>query len=204
MERFTRLDAIAVPIDIVNCDTDQIIPARFLRFLPEDGGFERFLLHDLRFDEQGRERGDFVLNQAPYRHGKIIVADANWGCGSSREHAVHALVAYGVRCVIAPSFGDIHYGNCTKNGVLPVRLPAEVCDELRAALRERPGARISVDLEEQAVRGPGNRVHRFEIDPFDRYRLLNGLDELGLTLESADAVSAYEAEHFAEYDWLPR
>ncbi len=204
MERFTRLEAVAIPIDIANCDTDQIIPARFMRFLPEDGGFDRFLLHDLRFDEEGRERDGFVMNQAPYRQGKVIVADANWGCGSSREHAVHALVAYGVRCLIAPSFGDIHYGNCTKNGVLPVRLPAEVCDDLRAALRERPGARISVDLEEQVVRGPGTRAHGFEIDPFDRHRLLNGLDEIGLTLESAGAVAAYEAEHFAEYDWLPR
>ena len=205
MERFTRLDAVAIPIDIANCDTDQIIPARFLSSLPEeDGDFDRYLLHDLRFDEDGREREGFVMNRPAYRQARIIVADANWGCGSSREHAVHALVAYGVRCVIAPSFGDIHYGNCTKNGVLPVRLPAQVCDDLRAALRERPGATICVDLEEQVVRGPGNRAHRFEIDPFDRHRLLNGLDEIGVTLESAEAVAAFETAHFAAYEWLPR
>lgn len=204
MEAFTQLDAIAIPIDIPNCDTDQIIPARLLRYLPEDGGYDRYLFHDLRFNEDGTEKPDFIFNQPPFREGRIIVADINWGCGSSRENAVYALVANDIRCVIAPSFGDIHRNNCMKHGVLPVTLPGEVCEAMRATLRAKPGATISVDLASQSLVGPDGDRHEFEIGEFDKYRLLNGLDEIGVTLEHQSEIEAYEASHFAEYSWMGR
>jgi 3-isopropylmalate/(R)-2-methylmalate dehydratase small subunit len=201
MEPFTTFRAIAVPIDIANCDTDQIIPARFLRHLRSDPGFERYLFHDLRFDADGNET-DFIFNRRPYRDAKVLVADMNWGCGSSRENAVDALVANGIRCVIAPSIADIHYNNCMKHGVLPVRLPREVCDELRRRLHERPGAEIAIDLQAQTVTGPGNDQHHFEIDPFDRERMLKGLDEIAMTQQYDAQFAAFEARHREEYDWL--
>ena len=201
MEAFTTFRSIGVPIDIANCDTDQIIPARFLRNLPDDGGYDRYLFHDLRFTEDGSET-DFIFNQQPYRGAKVLVADQNWGCGSSRENAVYVLVANGIRCVIAPSFGDIHYNNCMKYGVLPVRLPRDVCDTLRERLHERPGAEITIDLQAQTVTGPGNEVYDFDIDPFDKYRMLNGLDDIGLTQQYDRDFNAYEKKHREEYDWL--
>ena len=201
MEPFTTLRAVAVPIDIANCDTDQIIPARFLRHLPDDGGYDRYLFHDLRFDADGNET-DFVYNRPPFREGRILVADRNWGCGSSRENAVYALVANDIRCVIAPSFGDIHYNNCMKHGVLPVRLPRETCDRLREWLHRHPGAEVAVDLREQTVTGPDNEVHRFEIDAFDKHRMLEGLDDIGLTQRYDAEFDAFEARHRQEYDWL--
>ena len=201
MEAFTNVRAIGVPIDIANCDTDQIIPARFLRNLPEDGGYDRYLFHDLRFAPDGSEK-DFIFNKMPYAHGKVLVADLNWGCGSSRENAVNVLVANGIRCVIAPSFGDIHYNTCMKHGVLPVRLPREVCDRLRQQLHERPGAEIAVDLQAQTVIGPGNEVFTFDIDAFDKNRMLKGLDDIGLTQQYDRDFDAYEKRHREEYDWL--
>ena len=201
MEAFTTFRSVGVPIDILNCDTDQIVPARFLRHLPEEGGYDRYLFHDLRFDASGREK-DFIFNRPPYRDAKILVADLNWGCGSSRENAVYVLVANGIRCVIAPSFGDIHYSNCMKHGVLPVRLPREVCDRLREQLHARPGAEIAVDLKAQTVTGPGNEVFEFQIDPFDKFRMLKGLDDIGLTRQYDAEFDAYEKRHRLEYDWL--
>jgi len=201
MEPLRTFRAIAVPIDIPNCDTDQIVPARFLRHLPDEPGYDRFLFHDLRFDAGGNET-DFVFNRAPYRDGRILVADENWGCGSSRENAVYVLVANGIRCVIAPSFGDIHYNNCMQHGVLPVRLPRETCDAMRERLHRNPGAEIAVDLEAQTVTGPGNEVHAFEIDPFDKHRMLEGLDDIGLTQQYSAEFDAYEQRHREEYDWL--
>ena len=135
---------------------------------------------------------------------KIIVADINWGCGSSRENAVYALVANGIRCVIAPSFGDIHRNNCMKHGVLPVILDAASCDSMRTALRQQPGATIAVDLDAQSVRGPDGAHHRFDIQPFDKYRLLNGLDEIGITEEYWADVERFEQTHFEEYAWMGR
>lgn len=201
MEAFTTFRSIGVPIDITNCDTDQIIPARFLRHLRGDRGFERYLFHDLRFDVNGKET-DFIFNRAPFRDGKVLVADLNWGCGSSRENAVDALVANGIRCVIAPSFADIHYNNCMKHGVLPVRLPREVCDELRRQLHERPGVEIAIDLKAQSVTGPSNRQYSFEIDGFDKERMLKGLDEIAMTQQYEAQFTAYEKRHREEYDWL--
>ena len=202
MQPFTTFRSIAVPIDIANCDTDQIIPARFLRFRRDEPGYDRFFFHDLRFSADETELPEFILNREPFRHGKILVTDVNWGCGSSREHAVYALVANGIRAVIAPSFGDIHYNNCMKNGVLPVRLARSACDDMRRALHERPGAEISIDLENQTVTGPGNQVHAFEIDPFDKYRMLNGLDDIAITREYDAEFERFEAQHRKDYDWL--
>ena len=200
MEAFTTFESVAVPVDIANCDTDQIIPARFLRHPADAPGYDRYLFHDLRFDADGNET-DFIFNQAPYRGAGILVADVNWGCGSSRENAVYALVANGIRCVIAPSFGDIHYNNCLKFGVLPVRLPREICDRLRQHLHDNPGAEIAVDLEAQTVTA-GNEVHTFEIEPFDKFRMLKGLDDIAMTRQYDTDFDAYESTHGKEYDWL--
>ncbi len=202
MEAFTQFKAVAIPVDIANCDTDQIIPARFLRTERIDPGYERYLFHDLRFNEDGSEKPGFILNQEPFRDARIVVADLNWGCGSSREHAVYALVANDIRSVIAPSFGDIHYNNCMKWGVLPVRLSRETCDGMRAALHDAPGAEIAVDLESQTVTGPDGAAHGFEIDAFDRYRMLNGLDDYGVTMQYEKDFEAFEAKHRKARPWL--
>lgn len=202
MEAFTTFKSIGIPIDIPNCDTDQIVPARFLRHPQSDPGYDRYLFHDLRFDEHNAERGDFVFNREPFRHGKVIVADVNWGCGSSRENAVYVLVANGIRVVIAPSFGDIHYSNCMKHGVLPVRLSRAICDRLREQLHENPGSEIAVDLEAQIVTGPDGACHDFDIEAFDKHRMLNGLDDIAITLEYEQQLTSFEARHRRAYDWL--
>jgi len=202
MQAFTTLEAVAVPIDIANCDTDQIIPVRYLRKPFDDPDYASFFMHDLRYDEAGELRPDFIVNRSVYRDARIIVADINWGCGSSREGAVVALLAHGIRCVIAPSFGDIHYNNGMKNGMLPVRLPKDVCDRLRARLHESPGAEIAVDLAAQTVTGPDGDSHAFDIDPFDKYCMLNGLDDISLTFEYRDAFDAYESRRKRETPWL--
>ena len=196
MEAFKTFEGIGIPIDIINCDTDQIIPARFLRKDRNDPDMATFLWHDLRKDP------DFIFNKSPYCGGKVIVADINWGCGSSREGAVYALNANGIRAVVAPSFGDIHYNNCLKWGVLPVCLPREDCDMLRRQLHENPGARIAFDLNDQSVTGPDGATYGVETDPFDKYRLLNGLDDYGVTREYDGDFETFEVRHKADYDWL--
>ena len=200
MEPFKTFASVAVPIDIPNCDTDQIIPARFLRRGKDDPEYSRFLFHDLRFNEDGSEK-DFVYNQVSYCDGRIVVADVNWGCGSSRENAVTALVANDIRSVIAPSIADIHYSNCIKNGVLPIRLPEGVCTKLRQQLRKHPGAEVAIDLDAQSVTGPDQTTYSFEIDAFDRYRLLNGLDDVGITLEFEDKIDAFKAVYQRRHSW---
>ena len=200
LQPFTTFAAAGVPIDIPNCDTDQIIPARFLRKAINDPEYHRFLLHDLRFNEDGSEK-DFVFNRPGFRDAKIFVADINWGCGSSRENAANALDANGIRCVIAPSFGDIHYINCIKNGILPVRLPAEDCARLRAQLRESPGAEIAVDLDSQSVTGSDQQNYAFEIKPFDKQRLMQGLDEVGLTMEFDQKIAEFAANYKSRFTW---
>ena len=200
MEPFKTFTSVAVPIDIANCDTDQIIPARFLRRGKDDPEYPRFLFHDLRFNEDGSEK-DFVYNKAPYCEGRIVVADVNWGCGSSRENAVTALDANDIRSVIAPSIADIHYNNCIKNGVLPIRLPEGSCTKLREQLRENPGAEVAIDLETQSITGPDQSTYSFEIDAFDKHRLLNGLDDVGLTLEFDDKIDAFKAEYQRRHSW---
>lgn len=200
LEPFTTFASIGVPIDIANCDTDQIIPARFLRRPGDDPDYPKFLLHDLRFNEDGTEK-DFIFNKEPYRQGKIFVADVNWGCGSSRENAVNVLDANGIRSVIAPSFGDIHFSNCIKNGVLPIRLSSEACEDLRRQLRESPGAEIAIDLDAQSVTGPDQTTYSFEINPFDKHRLMNGLDDIGLTLEFDDRITSFAEGYKSKHTW---
>jgi 3-isopropylmalate/(R)-2-methylmalate dehydratase small subunit len=200
MEPFGRLEAVAVPIDLPNVDTDRIIPARFLRHAPGPG-YERYLFHDVRFDDEGRERPEFVLNQAPYRGARIVVAAENFACGSSREAAVWALAANGFRACVAPSFGDIFSENCAKNGLLAVVLTADVCAELRRQLRERPGATVVVDLPAQIITSPNGARHAFEVDGFRKECLLRGQDEIALTLSYEPAIAAYEARRAAGWPW---
>jgi len=201
MQPFTRVTAVAAPLELANIDTDKIIPARFLRRLREPG-YEKLAFHDIRYDADGKDRPDFVLNQAPYRNAKILVAGANFGCGSSREAAVYVMWDYGIRSVIAPSFGDIHYGNELQNGMLPVVLPDATCQKLRQQLRDQPGAQITVDLETQTVTGPDGATHRFEIDANHKERLLKGLDDIGLVMQNIKEIEAFEKKHHAELPWL--
>ena len=202
MEAFTTFKGIGIPIDIANCDTDQIIPGRFLRRKRTEDRYDLVLWHDLRFNADGSEKPEFIYNKEPFRRGRVVVADINWGCGSSRENAVYALVTNSIRAVIAPSFGDIHYNNCMKWGVLPVKLAREDCDRIRKQLHDKPGAEIAFDLSSQTVTGPDGKTYSFEIDPFDKYRMLNGLDDYGVTREYDPQFEAFEKKHKAEYDWL--
>ena len=202
MQPFTTLTAVAAPIDLPNVDTDRIIPARFLRKPQGTPGYDRFLFHDVRFNPDGTEKPDFVLNQAAYRSAKILVTAENFGCGSSREMAVWVLDAYGIRSVIAPSLGDIFHQNCFKNGLLPVILPTETTEKIRRQLHERPGATITVDLEAQTVTGPDGAGYRFDIDRFRKRCLLTGQDEIVLTLTYEPVIVAFEERHQAELPWL--
>jgi 3-isopropylmalate/(R)-2-methylmalate dehydratase small subunit len=200
MQPFTTVAAVAAPIDLPNIDTDRIIPARFLRKPKEALGGLAF--HDVRFDDEGNEREDFVLNQAPFRSAKILVVAQNFGCGSSREAAVWVLEAHGIRAVIAPSLGDIFHENCYKNGLLPVILAPEVVAALRAQLHAHPGATIRVDLESQTVTAPDGTMHRFEVDPFRKHALLTGQDEIALTLGYEKEIAAFETRQARAMPWL--
>ena len=203
MKPFTTLTAIAAPIEMANIDTDRVIPVRFLRKLRSDkAGYDPYLFHDMRFDNDGREKPDFVLNQPAFRKAGILVAGANFGCGSSREGAVYALLDYGIRAVIAPSFGDIHYANELQNGMLPVILPEEICRALRDQLRARPGATLAIDLPAQTVTDTEGTVHPFTIDPVYKERLLKGLDDIGLVLENTPAIESFEHDYHAQRPWL--
>ena len=201
MQPFTNVTAVAAPLDLANIDTDKIIPARFLRRL-RGPDYQKLAFHDIRYDADGKDRPDFVLNQAPYKNARILVAGANFGCGSSREAAVYVMWDYGIRAVIAPSFGDIHYGNELQNGMLPVVLPDATCRKLRQQLRDQPGVQISVDLESQTVTGPDDATYRFDIDANHKERLLKGLDDIGLVMQNINAIEAFEKKHHAELPWL--
>ena len=196
MEKFTRLTAIAAPLPEPNIDTDQLIPARFLG-KPRRAGFARFLLHDRRFAEDGSEIADFVLNRPAWRAARILLAGDNFGCGSSRESAVYALADFGIRAVIAPGFGDIFAGNCVKNGLLPLALPAAVVEALTRQVTAAPGASLTIDLAAETVTAPDGGVTRFAIDPARRRVLLEGLDEIDTTLLRADRIAAWEERHAA-------
>jgi len=201
IEKFVSLNAVGIPLDRGNVDTDAIIPARFLKTIKRTGLGEG-LFFAWRFDERGEENPEFVLNRAPYRGGKILVTGENFGCGSSREHAVWSLMDYGIRVVVAPSFGDIFYGNGLKNGLLPVRLaPAEV-RELLSQVEEAPGSTISVDLPAQSVTGPDGKVYPFDIGSFPKECLLKGLDEIALTLEHEGEIERYEHDGKKKSPWL--
>ena len=202
MKKFTSLTAVAAPVDAVNLDTDQLIPARFIRKPRDHEDYHLYLFHDLRYDETGAERPAFVLNQPAYRESRIIVGARNFGCGSSREAAVFALDANGFCAVVAPSYGDIFFNNCFKDGLLPVVLDEAVVDGLRAALHAQPGARMTIDLETQTLTAPDGAHHSFEVDPFRKHCLLNGLDDISLTLEHAAEMDAFEATYREEMSWL--
>jgi 3-isopropylmalate/(R)-2-methylmalate dehydratase small subunit len=201
MRPFTRLTAVAAPIDLPNVDTDRVIPGRFLR-RPRHALDARVAFHDIRFDPEGREREDFVLNQPPFRAAGILVTAENFGCGSSRESAVWVLEAYGIRAVVGSSFGDIFFNNCLKNGLLPVVLPADIVADLRRRLHAAPGATLTVDLEAQTVTLPDGAHHAFDIDPFRKQALLTGQDEIAFTLGHEPAIAAFEARRRAEMPWL--
>jgi 3-isopropylmalate/(R)-2-methylmalate dehydratase small subunit len=201
MEPFLRLDAAAVPIGVPNIDTDQIIPARFLWRKRRDG-FGHLLFHDLRFNDGGAPKPDFVLNRDGYRDARIVVADRNFGCGSSREHAVWALYDYGIRAVVAPSFGDIFFNNCFQNGLLPVALAAERVAALRALLEQAPGSHLAIDLEAQTVSGPDGAVDRFEIEAFRKECLLAGMDDISFTLGHSGHIAEFENAYEAKIRWL--
>ncbi|MCB9991592.1 MAG: 3-isopropylmalate dehydratase small subunit [Rhodospirillales bacterium] len=198
MQKFTTLTAIAAPLPLRNIDTDMIIPKQFLRSIKRTG-FGVNLFNDMRYNEDGSEIADFVLNKEPYRTAEILVAGDNFGCGSSREHAPWALLDFGIRCVIAPSFADIFYNNCFKNGILPVKLAQDAVDRLMQDAEAQH--EITVDLEQQKIRS-ANIEYDFEIDPFRRECLRSGLDDIGLTLEKENEISAFEQKRKEERVWL--
>ena len=201
MEPFKKLDGIAAPLNMINVDTDMIIPKQYLKTIHRTG-LGKALFDEMRFNPDGSEKPDFVLNKPAYRKAKILVAGDNFGCGSSREHAPWALLDFGIRCVIAPSFADIFYNNCFKNGILPIRLPQETVDKLMDDAMRGANARISVDLEAMEIRGPDGGMVKFEVDAFRRQCLLNGWDDIGLTLRDEDKITSYEARHKADAPWL--
>ncbi|SMX24827.1 3-isopropylmalate dehydratase small subunit [Boseongicola aestuarii] len=202
MEKFTNLTGIAAPMPLVNIDTDMIIPKQFLKTIKRTG-LGANLFDEMRFDREGSEIEDFVLNQPAYRKAEILVAGDNFGCGSSREHAPWALLDFGIRCVISTSFADIFYNNCFKNGILPIVLPKEDVDKLMDDASRGANATLTVDLESQTIKGPDGGEIAFDVDPFRKHCLLNGLDDIGLTIEAAaSAIDAFEAKASSERPWV--
>ena len=202
MRAFTTLTGVAAPLPIANIDTDKIIPARFLRTIVR-AGLGKNLFDTLRYDESGAERPEFVLNQPAFRNAEILIAHENFGCGSSREHAPWALLDFGIRCVIAPDFADIFHSNCFKNGILPVRLPREVCDLLIEDAKLGGNARVTVDLARQVVVRPSGEEIAFEIDPFRKNTMLHGLDDIDQTMAHAPAIAGFETREKQDKAWMP-
>jgi 3-isopropylmalate/(R)-2-methylmalate dehydratase small subunit len=200
MDKFTTLTGIAAPMPLVNIDTDMIIPKQFLKTI-QRSGLGKNLFDEMRYTPDGKEIADFVLNQPAYREAEIIVAGDNFGCGSSREHAPWALLDFGIRCVISTSFADIFYNNCFKNGILPVVLPQDAVNHLMDDARKGANARITVDLAAQTVTASDGTAFGFEVDAFKKHCLLNGLDDIGLTLEKASAIDSFEAKNASLRPW---
>lgn len=201
MEKFTQLTGIAAPLPMINVDTDMIIPKQFLKTIKRTGlGVHAF--SEMRYLDDGSENPDFVLNKPAYRQAEILVTGDNFGCGSSREHAPWAIKDFGIRCIIAPSFADIFYNNCFKNGILPIVLPQEDVDKLMDDAERGANAVITVDLESQTIKGPDGGELSFEIDPFRKHCLLNGLDDIALSLEKVDHIAAHEARRREATPWL--
>ena len=201
MKPFTSLDGVAAPLRMINLDTDRIIPKQFLKTIKRTG-LGKYLFNDLRFDMSGNEIKDFVLNKPAYRNANILVAGRNFGCGSSREHAPWALMDFGIQCVIAPSFADIFYNNCFKNGILPITLPEEEVEELLDSADDGANAVFSVDLISQTVTSPRGVSFEFEIDQFRKHCLVNGLDDIGLTMEKTEKIDSYEEGRSNARPWL--
>ena len=201
MDKFTQLTGVAAPLPIVNVDTDMIIPKDYLKTIKRTGLAEG-LFAEMRLNEDGSEKPDFVLNKPAYRNATIIVAGDNFGCGSSREHAPWALLDRGIRCVISTSFADIFYNNCFKNGILPVQVSPEELDELMDDANRGSNAVLTIDLENQTVTGPDGGTITFEIDPFKKHCLLNGLDDIGLTMEKVASIDTYEGKLSEQRPWV--
>lgn len=201
MKPFTKLSAIAAPLPMINVDTDVIIPKQFLRTIKRSG-LGKSAFFDIRYNDDGSEKPDFVLNREPYRHAEILITGPNFGCGSSREHAPWALLDFGIRCIIANSYSDIFYNNCFKNGILPVQLPQDQIDQLMKEAQEHPEAPIEIDLEKQTVTRGNKLSFSFEIDPFRKHCLLNGLDDIGLTLQKSPYIKNYEEKIGKDKPWL--
>jgi 3-isopropylmalate/(R)-2-methylmalate dehydratase small subunit len=201
VEKFDKLTGVAAPMNMINVDTDMIIPKNFLKTIKRSG-LGKNLFDEMRYDRDGNENPDFVLNKPAYREAKIIVAGDNFGCGSSREHAPWALLDFGIRCVISTSFADIFYNNCFKNGILPIRVTKEQLDDLINDAERGSNATLSIDLESQTIQGPDGGEVKFEIDSFKKHLLLNGLDDVGLTLQKSDKVDSFEAQQNTSQPWL--
>jgi len=200
MEKFTTLTGIAAHLPMINVDTDMIIPKQYLKTIKRTGLGEG-LFAELRYNEKGDKLEDFILHQAPYTEANILIAGENFGCGSSREHAPWALLDFGFRCIIAPSFADIFYNNCFKNGILPIILPKEEIERLIDDASRGDNARLTIDLDAQEIRGPDGGVIKFDIDPHRKRCLIEGLDDIGLTLEKAEHIEAFEQQNAASRPW---
>jgi 3-isopropylmalate/(R)-2-methylmalate dehydratase small subunit len=201
MEKFEKLQGIAAPMPLVNIDTDMIIPKVHLKSIKRTG-FGKNLFDEMRFNRDGTEIADFVLNKPQYREAQILVAGDNFGCGSSREHAPWAIADFGIKCVISTSFADIFFNNCFKNGILPIVLPQEQVDLLMTDAEKGANARMTVDLEAQEITSSDGDVVKFDVDAFKKHCLLNGLDDIGLTMEKVSAIDAYEAKAGAARPWV--
>jgi 3-isopropylmalate/(R)-2-methylmalate dehydratase small subunit len=200
MQKFTSLTGVAAPLEIRNVDTDMIIPKQYLKTIKRTG-LGVGLFAEMRYKEDGSENPDFVLNKPAYRKANILVAEDNFGCGSSREHAPWALLDFGIRCVISTSFADIFYNNCFKNGILPIKVSPQDLEKLMDDARRGANATLSIDLEKQEIHGPDGGLIRFDIDPFRKHCLLNGLDDIGLSLKKAEKIESFEAKAKAERPW---
>ena len=201
MEKFTVLTGVAAPLNMINVDTDMIIPKQFLKTIKRTG-LGKNLFDEMRYTQDGAEVADFVLNKAAYRNAKVLIAGANFGCGSSREHAPWAIADFGIRCVIAPSFADIFFSNSFKNGILLIKLPVETVSALLKQAENGANATFTVDLEQQRITAPDGSVIGFDVDPFKKHCLLNGLDDIGLTLQKADKIQSFEAARKQSSPWL--
>ena len=201
MQKFTQLTGVAAPMPMINIDTDKIIPKQFLKTIKRTG-LGTHLFDEMRYDMDGKEKPDFVLNKPAYRKAEVIVAGENFGCGSSREHAPWALLDFGVRCVISTSFADIFFNNCFKNGILPIPLPQAEVDKLMADAEKGANARVTIDLAKQEITRPNGEVIKFEVDPHRKHCLLNGLDDVGLTLQKGKSIDAFEAQRRQSQAWL--
>ena len=200
MQKFTTLTGVAAPLNIMNVDTDMIIPKDYLKTI-ERTGLGKGLFSEMRYNDDGSENPDFVLNKPAYRNAKILVAGDNFGCGSSREHAPWALLDFGIRCVISTSFADIFYQNCFKNGILPITVSKEDLDKLMDDASRGANATMTVDLEAQEIQGPDGNVVKFDLDPFKKHCLLNGLDDIGLTMEKAPSIERFEKASAETRPW---
>ncbi len=201
MDKFTKLTGVAAAMPLVNIDTDMIIPKQYLKTI-QRAGLGQHLFAEMRYEQEGGEKEEFILNQPAYRNAEILVAGDNFGCGSSREHAPWALLDFGIRCVISTSFADIFYNNCFKNGILPIRVSPEELEKLMDDADRGSNATLTVDLEAQEIKGPDGGTISFELDPFRKHCLLNGLDDIGLTLEKKDKVDGFEAQQKLSQPWL--